>query len=96
MTVTPIRRHKPPQWSLALQARKTRNLHEVDAARARAAMEPGPSGQEDASKSIPLDFVSPAAMEPGPSGQEDEKTKRDYAALLAPQWSLALQARKTG
>ena len=38
-----------------------------------------------------------AAMEPGPSGQEDLPGRAQYCSdRRAPQWSLALQARKTG
>ena len=36
-----------PQWSLARKARKTLNLALLDRASSRAAMEPGPEGQED-------------------------------------------------
>ena len=61
-----------------------------------AAMEPGPSGQED---DYPIHLRPPlsgrAAMEPGPSGQEDPSLNGWAWFKCAPQWSLALQARKT-
>ena len=45
---------------------------------------------------MPKPFYQDAAMEPGPSGQEDPEHRVEPALHgAAPQWSLALQARKT-
>ena len=59
-------------------------------------MEPGPSGQEDMGAGAGGYRGAVAAMEPGPSGQEDPGVQLAAAlTVTGPQWSLALQARKT-
>ena len=85
-----------PQWSLALQARKTPLGRRAIGVELEAAMEPGPSGQEDRPMPSGAARVGQAAMEPGPSGQEDWTPPPCLSLFIrTPQWSLALQARKT-
>ena len=91
-----LSRHMPdhglrsgPQWSLARKARKTGVSLRRPGRSTRAAMEPGPEGQEDSDASLQKHSGNgAAAMEPGPEGQEDDTLRgdpqRDGAAAMEP------------